>query len=75
MMLDVCVVDKVLHRTFSSLRPPPRLFLGGGIVLPMITKELRSINLVENSPGMCGSCCCSSGVDLSVIPAFSLDVP
>jgi hypothetical protein len=26
----------------------------GGIVLPMITKGLRSINLVENSSGMCG---------------------
>jgi len=26
----------------------------GGIVLPMITKGLQSINLVENSSGMCG---------------------
>jgi hypothetical protein len=39
------------------LRPRPfRLHqdLGGGIVLPMITKGLQSINLVENSSGMCG---------------------
>ncbi len=26
----------------------------GGIVLPMIMKRLQSINLVENSSGMCG---------------------
>jgi hypothetical protein len=26
----------------------------GGIVLPMITKGLQSINLVESSSGMCG---------------------
>ena len=76
-MLDVCVVDRALHRTCSSLRPararpmvrrrgppafprrrrrprPLRLHQDLGAVLPMITKGLQSINLVENSSGTCG---------------------
>jgi hypothetical protein len=39
-----------IRPTISETRSGSR----GGIVLPMITKGLQSINLVENSSGMCG---------------------
>jgi len=36
-------------------------------------RELQSINLVENSSGMWGSCCCSSGVDLRGLSGTEAD--